>query len=103
MKQLKLKRYGTNQVAEKSFRQKNRLNLRLKELNITERVFDMFKDNNRRLLTERKLFEFKNSNIDFLKSVKLTLQWRFVQHHDSTVTFLQLFVITICKLRDNKN
>ena len=70
MKPLKLKRYGTDQVAEKSFRQKNRLNLRLKELNITERIFDMFKDNNRRLLTERKLFEFKNSNIDFLKSVQ---------------------------------
>jgi len=70
MNDIKLKRYGTADITEKNFRRKHRFNLRMKELIVTEKVFDMFKDNTRRLLTERKLFEYKNSNIDFLKSVK---------------------------------
>lgn len=67
---LKLKRYGTDQTTEKNFRQKHRLNLRLKELHITENIFDLFKDNTRWLLTERKLFDYTNSNIDFWKAAK---------------------------------
>ena len=44
-----------------------------------------------------------HSNWKMWKSVQSTLQWRFVQSQPITVNFLQLFVRTICKLRDNKN
>jgi len=70
MQNIKLKRYGTADATEQRFRQKHRLNLRIIRLPLSENIFDMFKYKNRRLLTEKKLFEYRNSNIDFLKSVK---------------------------------
>jgi len=72
-----LKRYGTSDTTKQVFQRRHRMNQRIIEPNLTRDVFSLFKYQNRRALTERKLFEFKNFNIDFLKSVKC---YRGIRH-----------------------
>lgn len=64
------KKYGTGSALAQVFKQKYRVNQRLKENNIKKSFQNLFFSKNRYLLTEKKLFESTNANITFLKTIK---------------------------------
>lgn len=75
--QIKFKKYGTAFATEYLFKNKHRINQRFFKLNISKNFINLFKKHNRKVLTEKKLFDFRNSNIDFLKLIKC---YRGIRH-----------------------
>lgn len=67
---MNFKRYGIGLSIEKTFKKRYGINERLKSSLLKNKFNNIFKRKHTTLLTERKLFDNVNDNINFYKNIK---------------------------------